>query len=133
MFNTIVKGQQFILTQKLNSGNHCVYWCHYDHWCIQPQYRTLKWKDYIKRFNHLVYNHDNLTNNFIVLHIFFNHHVKKSYCCRILKWFPFGKKTSNSAQISLNIVHLRWIIFYNGRKAIRFFHNIYKNSKWLKK
>ena len=27
------------LTHKLNSSNHCVYCCNYDHWCI-------KWIDY---------------------------------------------------------------------------------------
>ena len=27
------------LTHNLNTGNYCVYWCHYDHWCIHSQYR----------------------------------------------------------------------------------------------
>ena len=25
------------LTLKLNSGNYCVYWCHYDHWYVQSR------------------------------------------------------------------------------------------------
>ena len=27
------------LTHRLNSGNYCVYWCHFDHCCIQSEYR----------------------------------------------------------------------------------------------
>ena len=42
LLSSLVINQLFILTHKLNSGNYCVYWFHYDHWCIQSKHRHLQ-------------------------------------------------------------------------------------------